>query len=107
MSRSMCGVSAASSAWSSLERTRLEWTVETMYGRRWPISPRAMTARVPTVSARYMWVWRTSARTSDRCVASAPTAIASSTSSITRTGIPARSSLRTALPAESATTETS
>ncbi len=71
---------------------------DTTYGRRWPISPRAIAARVPTVSARYMWLWMTSARTSARCAASAPTAIASSGSSMTRTSKPARCSLRTALP---------
>ena len=42
----MCGVSSRSICRSSDERTRLEWTVATRYGRRWPISARAMAARV-------------------------------------------------------------
>ena len=62
---------------------------------------------MPTVSARYMWAWTTSARTSARCAARAPTAIASSGSSMTKDGDPGSLQLRTALPAESETTETS
>ena len=85
----------------------LEWTVETTYGRGRPISPRAIAARVPTSSARYMWLWTTSGRRSPRRAATAPVAIASSGSSMTVTGIPCRSSLRTALPGESETTWTS
>ena len=43
----MCGVSSRrSSLVLARSGSRLEWTVETTYGRRWPISPRAMTARV-------------------------------------------------------------
>ena len=83
ISWSICGVSRRSSSRSSSDRTRLEWTVDTMYGRRCPISPRAIAARVPTISARYMWLWMTSGRTSTRCAASAPTAMASSGSSMT------------------------
>ena len=89
------------------ERTRDEWTVEITHGRRWPASPSAIAAFVPTISARYMWLWTTSARTSIRCAARMPVAIASSGSSITVTGMPSRSSLRTALPGESETTDTS
>ena len=107
MSRSNCGVSSSRVWRSAIDRTRLEWAVATRYGRRWPASPRAMTARAATVSARYMWAWTTSARTSARCAASAPTAIESSGSSMTRTATPARWSLRTALPADSETTDTS
>ena len=88
MSRSNCGVSSSSAWRSASERTRLECAVAMRYGRRWPASPRAMTARAATVSARYMWAWTTSARTSARWAARAPTAIESSGSSMTRTATP-------------------
>ena len=39
------------------------------HGRRWPASPSAIAAFVPTISARYMWLWTTSARTSARWAA--------------------------------------
>jgi hypothetical protein len=107
ISRSMYGVRRRSWSRSSAERTRDECTVPTMYGRRRPISPSATPARVPTSSARYMWLCTTSALTSARWAASAPTAIASSGSSMTSTDTPAFWSLRTALPAESETTEIS
>ncbi len=107
MSRSIRGVRIRSSARSSSDRIRLEWTVETTNGRGRPISPRAIAARVPTSSARYMWLWMTSGRRSPRSAATAPVAIASSGSSMTVTGIPWRWSLRTALPGESEMTWTS
>ena len=100
-------VSRISSSWSSHDRIRDECTVEMTHGRRWPASPSAIAAFVPTISARYMWLWMTSARTSIRCAARMPVAIASSGSSMTVTGMPSFSSLRTALPGESETTETS
>ena len=77
------------------------------HGRRCPASPRAMAALVPTISARYMWLWMTSARTSARWAASVAVAMASSGSSMTVTSMPCRWSLRTALPDESETTDTS
>ena len=73
-----------SSSWSSPERTRDEWTVEITHGRRWPASPSAIAAFVPTISARYMWLWTTSARTSTGARRGSPVAMASSGSSITR-----------------------
>ena len=85
---------------SSAERTRLEWTVPTTYGRGRPASARASAARVPTSSARYMWLWTTSGRRSARRAVTTPTAIASSGSSITWTGIPSRAIRRSALPDE-------
>ncbi len=103
----MHGVSRRSSSRSSAERTRLEWTVETTHGRRWPAAASAMAAFVPTTSARYMWLWTTSARTSREVGRQMPAAIASSGSSSTLTAMPVRSSLRTALPGDSATTDTS
>ena len=69
-----------------------------MYGRRRPASESAIAARVPTTSARYMWVWMTSGRTIERWAVRARTAAASSGSSVTVTSKPWRSSLRTALP---------
>ena len=72
-----------------------------MYGRRWPAAPRAIAARVPTSSARYMWLWITSGLMSASRVATIPVAVASSGSSTTVTGKPARCSLRTALPPDS------
>ena len=89
---------------SSAARIRLEWTVPITHGRRWPASPRAIAARVPTSSARYMWLCTISAPTSERWATSAPTAIASSGSSKTVTGIPRLRIARTALPGESDTT---
>ena len=62
----MDAVRRRSSSWSSPERTRDEWTVDTTQGRRWPASPSAIAALVPTISARYMWLWITSARVSAR-----------------------------------------
>ena len=97
----MRGVRPRRTSRSSGDRIRLEWTVPTTYGRAWPASPRAIAARVPTSSARYMWLWTTSGRMSARSVATAPTAMASSGSSITWTGIPRRAILRSALPCES------
>ena len=102
VSWSMCGVQSRRCRRSSSERTRLEWTVETTYGRRCPISARAIAARVPTVSARYMWLWMTSARISDRCAARRRPRSRPSGSSMTSTSNPARWSLRTALPGEEA-----
>ena len=81
--------------------------METTHGRRWPASPSAIAAFVPTISARYMWLWMTSARTSARWAARVAVAMASSGSSMTVTSMPARWSLRTALPGESETTDTS
>ena len=104
ISWSISGVSARSGSRSSEARTRDEWTVDTTYGRRWPAFDSAIAAFVPTMSARYMWVWITSGRMSARWAVSAPTAIASSGSSMTWTLNPARWSLRTALPADSETT---
>ena len=101
------GVSRRISSWSSHARTRDEWTVEITHGRRRPASPSAMAALVPTTSARYMWLWITSGRTSARCAARIPVAIASSGSSITVTGTPSRSILRAPLPGERDTTDTS
>ena len=67
----------------------------------------AITALVPTISARYMWLWTMSGRMSARWAARIPVAIASSGSSITVTGMSWRWSLRTALPGDSETTDTS
>ena len=58
---SIAGDSRRSDSWSSSERTRDEWTVAMTHGRRCPASPRAIAAFVPTISARYMWLWTTSA----------------------------------------------
>ena len=98
---SIRGVRTRSISRSSGERTRLEWTVPTTNGRGRPASAMASAARVPTSSARYMWLWTTSGRMSARSVATAPVAIASSGSSITWTGIPRRAIRRCVLPCES------
>jgi hypothetical protein len=57
INRSISGVSRRSVSRSSLQRTRLEWTVEMTAGRLQPFSPSSRAARVPTTSARYMWLW--------------------------------------------------
>ncbi len=107
MRRSIRGVRARSTARSSGERIRLEWTVPITQGRLWPASARASAARVPTSSARYMWLWTTSGRASTKWAARAPTAMASSGSSTTSTGMPRRRMARRLLPWERATTLTS
>src|SRR5450756_2304883 len=73
---SIRGVRRRSTWRSSALRIRLECTVPITYGRWWPASPSAIAARVPTSSARYMWLWTISASASARNVARAPTAIA-------------------------------
>ena len=63
---------------SSALRTRLEWTVPTMYGRGRPSSPRRQAARVPTISARYMWLWMTCVRLGEQVLHEAAHRLASS-----------------------------
>ena len=98
----MAGVSAASVATSSGERTRLECTVAMITG-----VPAASAARVPTTSARNMWAWTRSISSRRRYAASSRQATSSSPASITSTLTPRRRSRCTALPAERLSARTS
>jgi hypothetical protein len=102
ISRSMTGVSAASVATSSDDRTRDEWTVAITTA-----VPAAIAARAPTTSARYMCAWRRSISLRTRYAVSSPTAASSSASSMTSTSRPSRRRRWTADPLDSERARTS